>query len=721
MNIKKIYCILLILCFVPCITVASGEQNLIFNPSFETSTSNFADGWQKNYPENLSLNMDATYNRTGSKSLKLSTATSNFPYTTQRITGVIPGAEYTYKAYVKRSAKDTGPAFSFEWYDSKDHMILQSESSGCSDFSENNWGEITGTEIAPEKASYLLLRLRMYGTGTVYWDDISFYMSREPLKMMSLVTDEVFYYSDRVESGTVTVTLNTDYHNLTGQSVKFEFLSGEEILETESRIIEENKLVFSFPMHWIAKEKTKYTFRCSLGEEQLLQNVYRYPRPKFIRKDGVYEEKGKEFHPVFMYGVPSPDTFQDLKDAGINLVQGYAASSWMQKCAELDMKQIVVLYSGAISAAGSAERLQATKKYVTDYKDNVAVFGWAVKDEPDIKPSTLKELEEAYVTIRNIDDNHPVWITCNGNFDTLRKYADVLSNDSYPYNNDRFSYSTASGIADSVEKANGKPVYSLLQAFEAKDSFPTSTQLGSMIYQSFWGGAKGIGFFKYHENDPKKFLYKTEKYLYNTELWPTVLQFSSESGAAFSVFVNNKEAPIEKNMSDDFYWYVKKNGTSFWLAAMNKSSSVPKTLTLTIDGIPSNYEVMLPDGLEETRIQIEGNKLQISLPESGYTFAKISAKTGFINSKGESVFRGFVGETVFPLIDPNAALSILAAFRTNGAAEELTGLYIGENEAPFIEGFHLEENTVYKLFSWDENLQPIDKTKYIVAEQEEKS
>ena len=200
-----------------------------------------------------------------------------------------------------------------------------------------------------------------------------------------------------------------------------------------------------------------------------------------------------------------------------------------------------------------------------------------------------------------------------------------------------------------------------------------------------------------------------------------ILKFSSESQAAFSVFVKNKETPLAQGESDDFYWYVKKIGSTFWVMAINKSSSESRTMELEARVMPSNYEIMLPDGSAETRMQIEGNKLQISLPEAGYTFAKLTAKTGFFNSEGEEVVSGQIGETVFPLRDPNAAFSMLAAFRTNGAAEELTGLYIGENAAPFIEGFRLEENTVYKLFSWDENLKPIDKTKYIVAEQEEKS
>ncbi len=717
MNFKKIFCVVLALLFVPCISMAASGTNLITNNGFEDG---FKSPWQNYSPNNTSLNTDPEYVKTGSYSLQLSTNTDNYPCFRRKIDGLVPGAEYTYSAYVKTEAAGTNLQIKFEWYDNKGDTIPATHSPSYNLDSGDSWGEITGTEVAPEGVSYVLLYFRMYGRGTAYWDDISFYMSKEPLKMMSLVTDDVFYYSDREENGEVTVTLNTDFHeDLIGQTVQLTFSCGEETLQTESLRIEGEKLRFSFPMTWIEKEKTKYTFRCTLGDEALSQNVYRYPRPNFIRKDGVYEEKGEEFHPVYMYGVPDDNKLQEnlqtLKNAGINLVQGYASTKWTDACRPLGMKQIIVLYIGSQSAAANDLRLQTTRKKVQDYMGDSSVFAWAVKDEPDIKPSTLKELEAAYVAIRNIDDNHPVWITCNSNVDTLRKYADVISYDGYPYNNERFSHQTAKSVADSVEKAKGKPVYSLLQAFEENNSRPTASQLGSMIYQSYWGGAKGIGFFKYHENDPKMFLYKTEKYLYNTELWPTVLKFSSESRDAFSVFVKNKETPVARGESDDFYWYVKKIGTTFWLAAINKSSTEQKTLELAIDKIPLNYEITLPDGSAETDIRIEENKLQIHLPEAGYTFVKLKAKTGFFNSEGEEVLSGQIGETVFPLRDPNAAFSVLAAFRTNGDTEELTGLYIGENEVPFIEGFHLEENTVYKLFSWDDNMKPIDKTKYVVA------
>lgn len=713
MNFKKLFCILLALCFVPCIAAASSTQNLLSNPGFETPTESLAESWQKNYPAHLSLNTDAKYVRNGTNSLKLTTTTNNYPYATQRVSGLIPGAEYTYTAYVKTLAAGTSAAFAIEWYDTSGKMVLQSGSASYKEFSGETWAEITGTAVAPENVSYILLRLRMYGVGTVYWDDISFYKSKDPVKMRSLVTDDVFYYSDRVENGEVTVALNIDFHgDLIGQTAQLTFSCGEEILKTESLLIEGNRLRFSFPMAWIAAEKTKYTFTCTLEDEVLSQNVYRYPRPKFIREDGVYEENGEEFHPVYMYAAPSTNVLQELKDAGINLVQGYADKNWMEKCAALDMKQIVVLYAGATSA-GNSSRLATTEGYVRAYKDDAAVFGWAVQDEPGTAASTLAELEAAYVAIRNIDDNHPVWITCNGHIDTLRKYADVLSYDAYPYNNNAFSYQTAAGIADSVEKAKGKPVYSLLQAFEAKDSFPTPSQLGSMIYQSFWGGAKGIGFYCYSGSKPGTSLPQTE-------LWETILKFEKESRDAFSVFVKNKEAPITKGESDTSYWYVKKMDSTFWVMTINKSSTVSTTLEIPVDGMPQYYEVMLPDGSAETQIYAEGNTLYIPLAAGGYTFAKLrSAETGFVNSRGKIVTRGSIGDKVFPLWDANAAFSVWTVFQIYGDTEELTGFYTGENEASLAEGFCLEENTVYKLYSWDKNMKPIDKTKYIVADKEE--
>lgn len=720
MYLKKLFCILMVLCFVPCVAIATSGTNLITNNGFEDG---FKSPWQNNFSNNTSLNTDLNYVRSGSNSLKLSTNLDNYPYFTQRVSGLIQGAEYTYRAYVKTEAAGTQTQIKFEWYDGNGKTIPATHSPSYNLSSGNDWGVIEGKEVAPENASYLLLRFRMYGVGTVYWDDITFYKSKDPLKMLSLVTDDVFYYSDRVENGEATVTLNTDFHkNLAGQSVNFEFLYEEEILETESKTIAGDKVTFSFPMAWIAKEKTKYTIRCSFGDEVLLQNVYRYPRPAFIRKDGVYEENGEAFHPVYMYGVPDDSNLQEnlqmLKNAGINLVQGYVADKWMTACRSLGMKQIIVLYNGSISA-GNKDRLDTTKKYVRENKDADEVFAWAVKDEPNIKPSTLAELEEAYVAIRNIDDNHPVWITCNANVDILRKYADVISYDGYPYNNERFSHQTAKSIEDSVEKANGKPVYSLLQAIEENNSRPTASQLGSMIYQSFWGGAKGIGFFKYHEKDPEKLLYKTERYLYNTELWETVLKFSRESRAAFSVFVKDKSAPIDKGDSDDFYWYVKKMGSTFWVMTINKSSGEARTMEQAVEGLEANYDIRLPDGSAETQVRVVGNRLQISLPEAGYTFAKLTAKTGFFNSEGEEIESGYVGETVLPLRNPDAAFSILAAFQKNKDAMQLMRVYISETDMPFTEGICLEENTVYKLYSWDENMKPINEAKYVVTEKEE--
>lgn len=706
--LKKILAILFCLAALPLGSAAS--TNLIVNGDFENDLS----GWGNRYTTNITCNTTAVNVHEGEKSLRFFTETSNIPYVTRTLTGMREGAAYSYGMYVKTEDAGCNMAFKFEWNDSDNKTVLQSGSDAVTENTNGEWSYLSGTEIVPEGADRVVIYVRMYGRGTAYVDDVTFQYAKDPAKFLSFKTDDIFYYSDRTADGVVDITLNTKFHHLQNTPVKMEFRKDSNVLYSKEAVTDDlGKAGFTFPLSWIAEKKTKYTVVCSVEGETVSQNVYMYDRPQFIRKDGVYEENGKVFDPVPIYHVPSTgeDVLNTLKNAGINLVQASATTASLSALEACDMKAIAVLYDGKISA-GAENRLETTKNVVRNYRKRSGVFGWAVLDEPDIKPKTLEELEAAYVMIRQYDDNHPVWITANGDFETLAKYCDVLCADVYPYSNTLFTTRTTQGVREAVAAAKGKPVYSLLQAFEYRESRPDATQLRHMIYQSFYAGAKGVGYYCYEKPMDGLDLPKTS-------LWSAVQSFGKEKETAFRAFAHTKGEILLSDEDANAAWLIKRVDGDLFLLILNKSYEEGLEKSISHTAFSPDMRVVAADGTKSEAVAVQEGSVAVTLQKNEALFVRLTDKDTlirFVSDKGGALSSLSEGDSIRPYAsvwqkDATNPMLILAVYDGNSLvgffvySEEILSAahctVIGETET-------VEKGLKYKLMLWNgRTMKPI--------------
>ncbi len=690
---RKILSVLILLCLVAAgFPAAAGAAPLLGNGGFDEE-----GGWNTSiFPSNTTVQSAAYHS--APNALKITTQTTSTPYATQRVSNVIPGATYKVELFAKAEGGcNFGTKYEFYKADNTAAGGAFSKSQIIEDKS-TDWIAFSDTFTVPEETEFMYLFLRIYAAGTVYVDDVVMTLVSEPVRVFSYETDEVFYYSDHTEDGALTVSLNTAYYTeLIGRKAKFAFMDGEEEVHSSLATITDSTLSYAFPMSYLEKKKTAYSIRFTVFKEDSLTvdftketEVYKYDRPKYIKSDGTYQADGEDvFHPVLMYGVDLPQ-LPALQLCGVNLVQGYPG--WLDALHERGMKAMVVLYDGGISA-GHPDRLETTKGYVEAYKDHPAVFGWAVQDEPNTEPETLERLKNAYKAIRDIDDNHPVWITVNGHFDVISKYCDVMCNDSYPYNEKTFTTSPFERMTEAVG-ATDKPVYYLLQAFEFNDSFPNAQEIRNMIYQAFLAGGKGFGYYKYNGA-------KDGTILARTELWnPIVSFYENEMEFVFDAFVNEKYTVLETHTDGDVWYRIWQCEGEKVIAAVNRNYASASSITLDMQDVSRGYVF---GGAESGRIRVENGTATVRLAAGGALLGKLMPKAGaepvLFGENGEPLKTIAAGETIYAAVTPpQKARLMLCLYKTVDGKKVLTAFDAIEGENEIIAEIHVpQEKAAYEI------------------------
>lgn len=495
-----------------------GTKNLIQNSGFEelNSTEDFPEGLRTQYPTMVKLNSNPDFVYNGDYSMRIACNDTTLPWARFTITeGVVPGAECTFSAWIYSPTKATLIGMKTEYYITNyDHVVATGSGGNLNLVKEitaaDGWTKMTWTEQIPDKTDQLWFYIRLCGQGEVYFDDVSYTLTKGPEAITTYMVDNCFYYSDWEGAGNVTLSSNTDFYpEFIGCPVEFSILDGKNVVYEGTVPMGENgDAVFEYPLTLFEEDFREYVVRGELYDKEgrLVarkdETVYRVPRPEYITKEGFYEIDGKRFDPVYVYHADLPSLDQ-LPEYGVNLIQGYAGDNWLNKCEELGLKLIIVLYRGGSSgqSAGHPDRIKQTIENVKKLKDHPTTFAYALMDEPTA--TAWPDLKKAYLEIRKIDQKHPILITMNHNFDTTGRFCDIVSMDSYPYGFSPFTvadYNTMKKAVDVVGER--KPTYDLLQAFDYKNSYPTANEIRNMAYQAYWAGGNGIGYFSW--DDPVK-------------------------------------------------------------------------------------------------------------------------------------------------------------------------------------------------------------------------
>jgi len=423
----------------------------------------------------------------------------------------------------------------------------------------------------------------MQAETSVYIDDISL-VPAEDAPIASIVTDGVFYYSDKEGDGNATVKLSPHFAGM-GYTADIRLVDGETVIkeETGHEFNDENKAEFSFELTLLSEITKEYKVVADIVDtngnvaQQVMQQVYRYNRPTTVTKDsGFTDINGKRIDPVFAYHIPYED-FATAASAGINVVQ-YSAPSDINEClAQLDemyemgVYAAVVCYWGMIPA-GHPVNHDRVRDFILKIKHHPAIFCYMIMDEPFINnPNAHENLRRSYIMLRGADPDRPTYM-CEGFppfMEEVAKYTDIIAPDVYPgagQSITNFVYDMVS-YADMYAKYD-RPVLSILQAFTYGGKKPSAIELHSMMYQTFLGGGNAVGVYTWAPDNPA-----WDKYIDEDFYWPMFQKFyAEEKTVLYDYYAHGKGEAFESyrgigNIRYDI-WY-DESGENAYVAVQN--------------------------------------------------------------------------------------------------------------------------------------------------------
>ncbi|MDD6309355.1 MAG: S-layer homology domain-containing protein, partial [Clostridia bacterium] len=541
----------------------------------------------------------------GDYSIKISANGAGSPWVRQVISGLLPGAKYQLSAWVNASnIGGKGLAFKLEFYSGDK---IDGGSGLGVDRTENlestfgRWVQQQITFTAPEGAGCVAIYARLVGTGTVYYDEISCRVV-ENAPTHFLETNEIFYYSD-LDKGIATVRGNMAvYSDIQSAKVNYVLKDGEVVLSEKNGVsLESGEAQWLFDLSLLKEKKKEYTITATTvaadGTILCTQSapVYKYDRPKALTKDGEYLIDGEPFHPIFAYHV-DPSQFTVVKEAGINVVQTQVKNSTpelimdsLDEIYKSGLRALVALYRGNQSA-GHSSNAENTKKVIAMIKDHPAVFAYAVQDEPFLHSANPEDLLNSYKIIREIDDVHPVYMVeaFSDTYHLGGKYTDILTTDPYP----SASHVATEFVRSEVNVANDlygarKPIYVIQQAFTYKGYTPTVDALRNMIYQGYFAGGDGLG---YYAMDEKINGIPLEK----TDLWEAMSEwYENESADAYAHFVQHKYPVFSEHEDAQVVWsaYVKDN--DIYAIVLNRNQHEETAFSMPL--VSDNGKVRISD------------------------------------------------------------------------------------------------------------------------------
>jgi len=567
----------------------------------------------------------------------------------------------------------------------------------------------------PDNCTAVRILFRLYGTGTIFFDDASCYKTEEPY-YISLEADDGFYYTEN-EEGIATAKANLySYPDLIGKNVEFKLVYKENAVVTQNiPINSEGKADFRFKMAVMVNKREEYSIIATVlnvtGNNSESIPVYKYDKPKKLDADGNYIIDGKIFNPVFLYHV-NTDDYPKVKEAGINVVQGSASKSVLDAANQNGLKVIVCLYNNL--PAGHPANVTATQKSVSDLMNHPAVFAWGIMDEPfSNDPGSEPYLLNSYKIIRDIDAVHPVYVMEDGNnFAVAAKYTDILGIDPYPSSSNVPTTHVATRTKRAFENCK-KPIYNLLQAFSYNGYFPSTDELRNMLYQAFWEGSKAIGYYAFSESYGSIPLDKTV-------LWETMTKwYENESELAFEHFVSNANTLISENEGENAWWRTWQSDGETYALILNRSNT--ESVTVNVPVSTKTYsKVKIVGGAEGAGIKGVGNGyITINVKAGGAPLLRL------VNFEENKVY--FYQGNVIPNTIEDGTYSIGCRLREGTGGYIITSLYKNENnikeltqifsfdkvnviEAKFFEKeitISNLENKKYELntFLWDSSLK----------------
>ena len=225
---------------------------------------------------------------------------------------------------------------------------------------------------------------------------------------------------------------------------------------------------------------------------------------------------------------------------------------------------------------------RAITALVKRYRQHPALLAWYLVDEPAETKMAPASALAIYELIRELDPYHPVYLV-NNRPHTYAAYSDasdILAIDVYPIPNYPISQ-----VGNYMEQARWtslerKPVWLIAQAFGGVEHWarsPTATELRNMIYQGLVGGAKGVLFYRYCQEN--------ERHIQPLALWREVQHLATELAELGPVLLQEEHSLEAQSASGKVAVAIKEYKGDFYVFAVNVAEDT-RQLDLRLEGLP---------------------------------------------------------------------------------------------------------------------------------------
>ena len=294
---------------------------------------------------------------------------------------------------------------------------------------------------------------------------------------------------------------------------------------------------------------------------------------------------GEPFFPIGLYWLRA-DILAPMRQLHFNSgdyyykLRGEEVASLMDAAAVEGMQILLELTEYARQKPEPDYR--AIAALVKRYRQHPALLAWYLVDEPDETKMAPASALAMYELIRELDPYHPVYLV-NNRPHTYAAYlgaSDILAIDVYPIPNYPITQ-----VGNYMQRARWtslgqKPVWLIAQAFGGVEHWPrspTAGELRNMIYQGLVGGAKGVLFYRYCQEN--------ERHIQPLALWREVQRLAAELAELGPVLLQEEHRLETQSAGGGVEVAVKEYKRDFYVFAVNVAEE-PRRLDLRLAGLP---------------------------------------------------------------------------------------------------------------------------------------
>lgn len=550
------------------------------NPGFEEG----AAGWDiGRFPELIKI--DDTVARSGQRSLRISDpAGQSMPWAPQGVSGLQGGAVYTFRAWYRtpENADDRwSAALKIEFYNDAGANTL-GQYTRSSQPTAGEWRLLELTAEAPPDTTRAAVLVRLFGPGTVWFDDCELVQVQPPPVVVLHPPRQVVKPGQRTVTFTVRPAQAWDEAEPPIRIMVYD--DEDNVVEADMTLELRDDGTWQAMMTLPELAPGSYRVEAGLGRKPSdtarLFVPLRDRKPAMLSDTGTILVDGEPFFPIGLYHAGG--NYRMLADAGFNAVQGSNTMDLDRLGESLDaaaaaglMVDVPLYWEGRV-----AENLETSLQKLERYADHPAVLCWKIIDEPDIRPDITDEVPDAYAALRAADPMHPIELTlCRpSGFSYWANFCDIMQVDPYPLPRQPLTM-----VSDWVDTAMAglepwQNLTAVLQCGWTHNPFnqPTPEQARCMVYLALIHGAKGI--FWYSFRDPG---WRLEE----TPLWEHFPAINAETlELSRPVLSGEPDAQVEVSSPDDVvHWRAWRYDGKTWLLLANPGEK-PITAQVTPGG-----------------------------------------------------------------------------------------------------------------------------------------